>query len=120
MLMMISNITLVASVLITAGLFVSKLSKVQVVASGDHTERIYGCQVSLAGPSVDLEEAHPYETCDITKFARKFSMICKRYEPSRSDETFANHTPMVINIIVFSIFQIEILPSFHKYLISGD
>jgi len=40
MIIMRSNTTSVASVLITAGLFVSKLSRVQVVASGDHAERI--------------------------------------------------------------------------------
>jgi hypothetical protein len=50
MIIMRSNTTSVASVLITAGLFVSKLSRVQVVASGDHAERIYGCQGTLVGP----------------------------------------------------------------------
>jgi hypothetical protein len=46
-------------------------------------------------------------------------MICKRYEPSMSDEKFTNHTPMVIKTIIFSVFQIVILPSFLKCLVLG-
>jgi hypothetical protein len=92
-----------------------------VVSSGDHAERIYGCQVSLAGP-IDRrrrKKTHPYETCDIIRLVRESSMIGKRYEPSMSDETFANHTPMVIKIMIFSVFQIAILPSFFKCLVLG-
>jgi hypothetical protein len=43
------------SELITAGLVISKLSKAQEFASGDHVERIYGCQISLAAWSETVD-----------------------------------------------------------------
>jgi hypothetical protein len=47
--MMKSKAMSVVSEPITVGLVVSKLSRAQVFSSGDHVERSYVCQVSLAG-----------------------------------------------------------------------
>lgn len=66
--MMTSNKTSVTSEAMILGLVVSKLGRTQVFASGDHSERIYGCQVSLAGSNQSKLKIHPYHTCDITGF----------------------------------------------------
>jgi hypothetical protein len=47
--MMTSNTTSVTREAMILGFVVSKLDRTQVFASGDHSERSYGCQVSLAG-----------------------------------------------------------------------
>jgi len=68
--MMRSNATSETSEPTTLGLVVSKLRVRQAFASGDHAERIYGCQVSRAGPKQPKLEIYPYVTCDITRNTR--------------------------------------------------
>jgi hypothetical protein len=73
--MMRSNTTSVTSEAMILGLVVSRLSRTQVFASGDHAERSYGYQVSLADSNQSKLKIHPYHTCDTTRFTnyKRFS-----------------------------------------------
>lgn len=68
--MMRSNITSVKSTAKVASLVVSKLSGRQVLATGDHVERSYGCQVSQACLKQSKLEIHPYDACDSAPLKR--------------------------------------------------
>lgn len=109
--MMRSNKTSVISELITAGLVLCKLSRAQVFASGDHVERICGCQIKPSRSEiVDINNTHPYCTCDITRVKKDSFGTCKTYLPLMRNATSATHTPIVITKGIFAMFQTAILP----------
>ncbi len=48
-------------------------------ASGDHVERSYNCDLSIAGPKqFEIEQIHPYGTYDITRIIRDYSMVSSK------------------------------------------
>lgn len=109
--MMRSNKTSVTSELITAGLVLSKLSRAQVFASCDHVERICGCQIKPSRSEiVDINNTHPYCTCDITRVKKDSFGTCRTYLPLMRSATSATHTPIVITKGIFAMFQTAILP----------
>ena len=67
-----SNKMSTMSELTTLTLVVSKLSTTQMFASGNQTERSYGCQISIADPRQFTENIHQCYTCDMTKIKRLF------------------------------------------------
>jgi hypothetical protein len=98
------------SELITAGLVISKLSKAQEFASGDHVERIYGCQISLAGPKQLTIIYSPVLHLWYHRVKRDSFVIFRMYLPLMRNATSATHTPIVIRKGIFAMFQTAILP----------
>ena len=115
--MMISNKTSVMSVMTTVScpLELSKLITAQVLCSGDHTERIYNCHMSIAGPKQSYLTIHPYDTCDMTRITRESSRI-ERYSPLIRNPKSVVHKVITITTTIIFLFQMAILSSFFKYL----
>ena len=112
-----SNKMSTMSELTTLALVLSKLSKAQVFASGDQTERSYSCQISTKIVDVEIF------TCVIPVISpnliRDYSIKRTKYLPWMRSEMSATHIAIAIAIMILFIFQMAILPSFLNYVASG-
>ncbi len=78
--MMTSSPTSTVSAPMTGNLLVPRLSSKQAFATGDHVERNYNCELSIAGPKqFEIIQIHLYDTCDITRIIRDYSMVSKNF-----------------------------------------
>jgi hypothetical protein len=116
--MMTSNRISVLSEPKMLALVVSKLSKAQVDASGDQAERSYSFQLSIADPNQLTLETLPVRHLRHHKNYKDNSMVRRRYLPWIRSATSATQITIAIAIILFFMFQMAILPSFLKFLVS--